>query len=137
MIYLMLADGFEITEALTTVDVLRRAKLDVLTVGAYAKTVTSSCNIKVEADITIDEVEPDKLDAGSSTLPLRTTSGLALSAPLRQFSVIRVCSTAETQPAIPAVRSTPIRLTTQASPQSATESLSQARERAVRSILRC
>ena len=63
MIYLMLADGFEITEALTTVDVLRRAKLDVLTVGAYAKTVTSSCNIKVEADITIDEVEPDKLDA--------------------------------------------------------------------------
>ena len=59
----MLADGFEITEALTTVDVLRRAKLDVLTVGAYAKTVTSSCNIKVEADITIDEVEPDKLDA--------------------------------------------------------------------------
>ncbi len=63
MIYLMLADGFEITEALTTVDVLRRAKLDVLTVGVYNKQVTASCNITVTADITADEVEIDKLDA--------------------------------------------------------------------------
>ena len=63
MIYLMLADGFEITEALTTVDVLRRAKLDVLTVGVYNKQVTASCNITVVADITADEVEPDKIDA--------------------------------------------------------------------------
>ena len=63
MIYLMLADGFEITEALTTVDVLRRAKLDVLTVGVYNKQVTSSCNITVTADITIDEIELDRLSA--------------------------------------------------------------------------
>lgn len=63
MIYLMLADGFEITEALTTVDVLRRAKLDVLTVGVYNKQVTASCNITVTADITSDEVELDRLDA--------------------------------------------------------------------------
>ncbi len=63
MIYLMLADGFEITEALTTVDVLRRAKLDVLTVGVYNKQVTSSCNITVTADISCDEIEPDKLEA--------------------------------------------------------------------------
>lgn len=63
MIYLMLADGFEITEALTTVDVLRRAKLDLLTVGVTGKTVTASCKIKVEADILPDEVELDRLDA--------------------------------------------------------------------------
>ena len=63
MIYLMLADGFEITEALTTVDVLRRAKLDLLTVGVTGKTVTASCDIKVEADIMPDEVELDRLDA--------------------------------------------------------------------------
>ena len=62
MIYLLLADGFEITEALTTVDVLRRAKLDVKTVGVYGDTVTSSCNIKVEADITSSEVNLDNLD---------------------------------------------------------------------------
>lgn len=63
MIYLMLADGFEITEALTTVDVLRRAKLELLTVGVTGKTVTASAKIKVEADITPDEVELDRLDA--------------------------------------------------------------------------
>ncbi len=57
MIYLMLADGFEITEALTTVDVLRRANLDVATVGVYSKIITSSCNIKVESDITIEQVD--------------------------------------------------------------------------------
>ena len=59
----MLADGFEVTEALTTIDVLRRAKLDVLTVGVTGKTVTASCKIKVEADIMPDEVELDRLDA--------------------------------------------------------------------------
>ncbi len=63
MVYLMLADGFEVTEALTTVDVLRRAKLEVLTVGVTGKSVTASCGIKVEADIMPDEVEPDRLDA--------------------------------------------------------------------------
>lgn len=63
MIYLMLADGFEITEALTTVDVLRRAKLQLKTVGVYSKTVKSSCNIKVEADITPDEVDYSNMDA--------------------------------------------------------------------------
>lgn len=62
MIYIMLADGFEITEALTTVDIIRRAKLPILTVGVYDKVVTSSCNIRVEADITADEVELDRLD---------------------------------------------------------------------------
>jgi 4-methyl-5(b-hydroxyethyl)-thiazole monophosphate biosynthesis len=63
MIYVMLADGFEITEALTTVDILRRAKLPNLTVGVTGKTVTSSCKVKVEADITPDEVELDRMDA--------------------------------------------------------------------------
>lgn len=63
MIYVMLAEGFEITEALTTVDVLRRAKLEVLTVGVNSEYVTSSCNIQVKSDITADEVELDRADA--------------------------------------------------------------------------
>jgi len=63
MIYLMLADGFEITEALTTVDVLRRANLEVLTVGVNSEYVTSSCNIQVKSDITSAEVELDRADA--------------------------------------------------------------------------
>ena len=68
MVYLMLADGFEVTEALTTVDVLRRAKVDLLTVGVTGKEVTASCKIKVEADISPDEVELDRLDAVISAL---------------------------------------------------------------------
>lgn len=63
MIYVMLADGFEITEALTTVDVLRRANLEVLTVGVNSEFVTASCNITVKSDISADEVELDKADA--------------------------------------------------------------------------
>ena len=63
MIYVMLAEGFEITEALTTVDVLRRANLEVLTVGVASEFVTSSCNISVKSDITAEEIELDKADA--------------------------------------------------------------------------
>lgn len=63
MVYLFLADGFEIIEALAPVDMLRRAKLDVKTVGVTGKTVTSSCGVEVVADITIDEFEYSNVDA--------------------------------------------------------------------------
>lgn len=63
MIYVFLAEGFEITEALTTVDVLRRANLNVATVGVNSKSVTSSCNITVESDITIEQVDLTVADA--------------------------------------------------------------------------
>ena len=51
MIYVFLADGFEETEALATVDVLRRAKLSVTTVGIGGKQITGSHKITVTADI--------------------------------------------------------------------------------------
>lgn len=57
MVYVFLADGFEIIEALAPVDMLKRAKIDVKTVGVTGKVVESSCGIKVESDITIDEFE--------------------------------------------------------------------------------
>lgn len=63
MVYLFLADGFEIIEALAPVDMLRRAKLDVKTVGVTGKTVASSCGVEVTADITIDEFEYKDVDA--------------------------------------------------------------------------
>lgn len=55
MIYVFLADGFEEIEALAVVDVLRRAEMDVVTVGVPGKKVTGSHNITVEADIDIKE----------------------------------------------------------------------------------
>lgn len=63
MVYLFLADGFEIIEALAPVDMLRRAKIDVQTVGVTGKTVCSSCGVEVNADIMMDEFEYHDVDA--------------------------------------------------------------------------
>ena len=62
MIYLLLADGFEETEALVPLDLLRRAKLDVKTVGITGKTVTGSHGIAVAADISPRDAK-EKIDA--------------------------------------------------------------------------
>lgn len=50
-VYVFLAEGFEVTEALATVDVLRRAHLDVTTVSiSHSLEVMSSNRILVKAD---------------------------------------------------------------------------------------
>lgn len=63
MIYVFLADGFETIEALAPVDMLRRAKFDVTTVGVTGKTVKTSHNIDILADITKDELNIEDADA--------------------------------------------------------------------------
>ena len=63
MIIVLLADGFEEIEALTPVDMLRRAELDVRTVGITGKTVMGSHGIPVIADLSPDEVDLSALDA--------------------------------------------------------------------------
>lgn len=60
MVYLFLAPGFETVEALAPVDILRRGKVEVKTVGVGGKVITSSHGIDVTADMTIDEMTLDE-----------------------------------------------------------------------------
>ncbi|MBQ8550412.1 MAG: DJ-1/PfpI family protein [Clostridia bacterium] len=59
MVYVFLANGFEETEALVTVDILRRAGYEVLTVGVGSEFIEGSHGITVKADITEDKITPD------------------------------------------------------------------------------
>ena len=57
MVFMLLGTGFEETEAITPLDLLRRAGVNILTVGINGKVVTGSHKIRVEADITLDEMD--------------------------------------------------------------------------------
>ena len=57
-IFVMLANGFELIEAMSPVDVLRRAGLNVVTVSTVENTleVESAQKVKVVADINISDI---------------------------------------------------------------------------------
>ena len=63
MIYIHLAEGFEEIEALTAVDVLRRADIDVQTVSITGKKrVNGTHGIVVEADIVFEDADYDSCE---------------------------------------------------------------------------
>lgn len=62
MVYILLGTGFEETEAITPLDLLRRAGIQTLTVGVNGKTVYGAHHIGIEADITIDQIDLTDLD---------------------------------------------------------------------------
>lgn len=57
-----LAEGFEEVEALTVVDVLRRAGINVETVGVMGSVVSSAHGVRVMADKKLLEVNADEYD---------------------------------------------------------------------------
>jgi len=89
-VYLFLTDGFEETEALTTVDILRRAEVAVAMVSITgSRMVTSSHGIRVEADSLFDETDMREGEMlvlpGGAVLPgYRAHEGLA--ALIRQYA---------------------------------------------------
>ena len=62
MVYMLLGTGFEETEAIAPLDLLRRAGVQVLTVGVNGKIVTGGHGIGIEADILLEEMDLTDLE---------------------------------------------------------------------------
>jgi 4-methyl-5(b-hydroxyethyl)-thiazole monophosphate biosynthesis len=62
MIYILLADGFEETEALVPADLLRRAGQSVQLVGMESHKVLGAHGISVNADLTMDQIDLDGME---------------------------------------------------------------------------
>ena len=61
-VVVILADGFEEVEAMSIIDILRRAELDTVIAGLHDGPVTSTRKVKVIPDTTIDAVKADAFD---------------------------------------------------------------------------
>lgn len=62
MVYLLLGEGFEESEAVVPADLLRRAGVEVSLVGLDGLTVRGSHGIAVQADLTLEEVDADAME---------------------------------------------------------------------------
>lgn len=62
MVYVLLAPGFEEIEALAPVDILRRAGVEVQTVGIQFKEVEGAHGITVTADISLDDLNREAME---------------------------------------------------------------------------
>ena len=62
MVYMLLGTGFEETEAITPLDLLRRAEIETMTVGVNGKVVCGAHGIGVEADIELGQMDLTDLD---------------------------------------------------------------------------
>ncbi len=82
MYYMLLGTGFEETEAIAPLDLLRRADIPVATVGLNGKTIYGSHRIGVEADLEIHQLD------------LTTLEGIILPGGLGGVASIRACQAA-------------------------------------------
>lgn len=62
MVYMFLANGFEETEAIGCLDVLKRANIDVCTAGVGGKQITGSHGVTVFADILVEDINWENID---------------------------------------------------------------------------
>ncbi len=85
MVYVFLANGFEELEALAPVDLLRRAEVEVRTVGIGGRQITGSHGIPVMADLTDDEATTDGLQMVVLPGGMPGTLGLEKSPVVQRF----------------------------------------------------
>ena len=81
-----LADGFEESEAVIVVDVLRRAGFEVLIAGLSGRSATGSHRISVATDCLLSEISPESFDA--IVLP----GGMPGSVKLRESSAVEAAA---------------------------------------------
>ena len=62
MVYMLLGTGFEETEAIAPLDLLRRAGVEIATVGINGKVVYGSHHIGIEADLELGQMDLSRLD---------------------------------------------------------------------------
>lgn len=62
MVYMLLGTGFEETEAIAPLDLLRRAGVSVMTVGVNGKIVKGGHGIGIETDIELGEMDLTQLE---------------------------------------------------------------------------
>lgn len=90
MLYMFLAKGFEETEAIGALDVIRRADIPVQTVGVTGKYVRGSHGVEICADIEKSEINFEKLDGVILPGGMPGTENLLNDADV--ISVVRRCA---------------------------------------------
>ncbi len=90
MVLVFLANGFEEIEALATVDILRRAGLEVATVGVGSCAVTGAHGIAVKADMSTAEPLPRAADGLQAVV---LPGGLPGTDNLRESEAVAACLT--------------------------------------------
>ena len=90
MVYMFLANGFEETEAIGCLDVLRRAEVETKTVTIGSKTVKGSHGIIIEADMDADDLDFDTIDG--VILPGGMPGTTNLQADERVINAVKFCA---------------------------------------------
>jgi 4-methyl-5(b-hydroxyethyl)-thiazole monophosphate biosynthesis len=90
MVVILLGNGFEESEALVPADLLRRAGAQVKLVGLDGLQVTGGHGITVQADATLDQIDPDEVEM--LMLPGGLGGVEAIAGNVRALALIQQCS---------------------------------------------
>lgn len=85
MVYLLLADGYEEAEAIVPCDILRRGGVEVKLVGVTGKAAVSARNIRLDTDLTLEELDPSDLEMLILPGGLTATNTLAANETVKGF----------------------------------------------------